>query len=232
MIRIVDSTNRRAVERAALARADARCRHRAARRRRSSPPCAATATAALVRYARDLDRPQRPDRGLARRDAPRGARRCRRRCARQFAPRRGTSARSPQRQVPRGWRARVAPGVTVEQRVVPLDRVGCYVPAGRYPLPSSLLMTAIPADAAGVGEVVAVCPRPAPVVMAAALEAGVSRLFRVGGAHAVAALAYGTRDDSARGQDRRARATATWLRPRRWWPPTAASTSTPARRKS
>ena len=48
--------------------------------------------------------------------------------------------------MPRGWRTRVAPGVTVEQRVVPLDRVGCYVPAGRYPLPSSLLMTAIPAD--------------------------------------------------------------------------------------
>jgi histidinol dehydrogenase len=96
------------------------------------------------------------------------------------------------RQVPRGWRTRVAPGVTVEQRVLPLDRVGCYVPAGRYPLPSSLLMTAIPAAAAGVREVVAVCPRPAPVVMAAALEAGVSRLFRVGGAHAVAALAYGT----------------------------------------
>src|SRR5688500_14096650 len=97
------------------------------------------------------------------------------------------------RQVPRGWQVQVADGVTVEQRVVPLDRVGCYVPGGRYPLPSSLLMTAIPAVAAGVGEVVAVCPRPAPVVMAAALEAGVSRLFRVGGAHAAAALAYGTR---------------------------------------
>jgi histidinol dehydrogenase len=54
-------------------------------------------------------------------------------------------------------------------------------------------MTAIPAVSAGVGEVIAVCPRPEPVVMAAALEAGVSRLFRVGGAHAIAALAYGTR---------------------------------------
>jgi histidinol dehydrogenase len=97
------------------------------------------------------------------------------------------------RQVPRGWRAQVTPGVTVEQRVVPLDRVGCYVPGGRYPLPSSLLMTAIPAAAAGVSEVVVVCPRPDPVVMAAAIEAGVSRLFRIGGAHAVAALAYGTR---------------------------------------
>jgi histidinol dehydrogenase len=97
------------------------------------------------------------------------------------------------RQVPRGWRQRVAPGVTVEQRIVPLDRVGCYVPGGRYPLPSSLLMTAIPAAAAGVREIVVVCPRPAPVVMAAALEAGVSRMFRIGGAHAIAALAYGTR---------------------------------------
>lgn len=96
------------------------------------------------------------------------------------------------RQVPRGSKTRVAPGVTVEQRVLPLDRVGCYVPGGRYPLPSSLLMTAIPARVAGVAEVVAVCPRPEPAVLAAALEAGVSRLFRVGGAHAVAALAYGT----------------------------------------
>jgi histidinol dehydrogenase len=87
----------------------------------------------------------------------------------------------------------VAPGVIVEQRIVPLDRVGCYVPGGRYPLPSSLLMTAIPAVAAGVREVIAVCPRPEPVVMAAALEAGISRLFRIGGAQAIAALAYGTK---------------------------------------
>jgi histidinol dehydrogenase len=97
------------------------------------------------------------------------------------------------RQVPRGWRISPMPGVSIEQRIIPLDRVGCYVPGGRYPLPSSLLMTAIPAVAAGVAEVIAVCPRPEPVVMAAALEAGVSRLFRIGGAHAVAAMAYGTR---------------------------------------
>jgi histidinol dehydrogenase len=97
------------------------------------------------------------------------------------------------KQVPRGWRAQVAPGISVEQRVVPLDRVGCYVPGGRYPLPSSLLMTAIPAAAAGVEEIIAVCPRPEPAVMLAALEAGVARLFQLGGAHAVAAMAYGTR---------------------------------------
>lgn len=97
------------------------------------------------------------------------------------------------RQVPRAWRVSTAPGVTITQRVTPLDRVGCYVPGGRYPLPSSLLMTAIPARTAGVREVIAVCPRPDATVMFAALEAGVDRLLRIGGAHAVAALAYGTR---------------------------------------
>ena len=97
------------------------------------------------------------------------------------------------RQLPRGWRLDTAPGVTIEQRVLPLDRVGCYVPGGRYPLASSLLMTAVPARVAGVREVIAVCPKPDPTVMAAALEAGVTRLFRIGGAHAIAALAYGTR---------------------------------------
>jgi histidinol dehydrogenase len=113
------------------------------------------------------------------------------------------------RQLPRGWITTTAPGVSIEQRVTPLDRVACYVPGGRYPLPSSLLMTAIPARVAGVRDVIAVCPRPDATVMLAALEAGRGvrgargtghgihgthgvRLFRVGGAHAIAALAYGT----------------------------------------
>ena len=97
------------------------------------------------------------------------------------------------RQLPQTWATSVVPGVVIEQRVTPLERVGCYVPGGRFPLPSSLLMTALPARVAGVADVIAVCPRPEPAVMTAALEAGVTRLFRVGGAHAVAALAYGTR---------------------------------------
>ena len=79
------------------------------------------------------------------------------------------------KQVPKGWRTTVAPGVVIEQRVTPLDRVGCYVPGGRHPLPSSLLMTAIPARAAGVPEVIATCPDPAPAVLAAAVEAKVTR---------------------------------------------------------
>ena len=96
-------------------------------------------------------------------------------------------------QRPREFRVRPRPGVTVEQRVVPLERVGCYVPGGRYPLPSSLLMTTIPARVAGVPEVVVCSPSVDPVVLAAAVEAGVDRFFRIGGAHAVAAMAYGTR---------------------------------------
>ena len=96
-------------------------------------------------------------------------------------------------QLPRPFRVRIAPGVTVEQRVRPLDRIGCYVPGGRYPLPSTLLMTAIPARVAGVGELIVACPRPDAVVCAAAREAGVTRLFRIGGAQAIAALAFGTR---------------------------------------
>ncbi len=101
-------------------------------------------------------------------------------------------ARVAARQIPKHFDVEVVPGVQVEQRVEPLERVGCYVPGGRFPLPSSLLMTAVPARVAGVRTIIAVCPRPEGSVMAAALEAGVTRLFRVGGAHAVAALAYGT----------------------------------------
>src|SRR4029079_7335684 len=101
-------------------------------------------------------------------------------------------ARVAQAQRPLSRRVRVAPCVTVEQTVRPLDRVGCYVPGGRYPLPSTLLMTAIPARVAGVPEIIAACPRPDPIVLAAAEAAGVPRLFRLGGAHAIAALAFGT----------------------------------------
>ena len=104
----------------------------------------------------------------------------------------GAIARVAFRQIPKHWDVAAAPGVAIEQRVEPLARVGCYVPGGRFPLPSSLLMTAVPARVAGVRDVVVVCPKPAPVVMAAALEARVTRLFRVGGPHAIAAMAYGT----------------------------------------
>ena len=87
-------------------------------------------------------------------------------------------------------------GTLLGQKVTPLDRVGIYVPGGKAAYPSSVLMNAIPAHVAGVGEIVMVVPTPGgeknPLVLAAAHVAGVSRAFTLGGAQAVAALAYGT----------------------------------------
>jgi histidinol dehydrogenase len=77
--------------------------------------------------------------------------------------------------------------------VHPLGSVGCYVPGGRYPLPSTLLMTVIPAQVAGVKQIRVVSPRPAPAMLAAAALLGVREFYRVGGAQAIAALAYGTK---------------------------------------
>ncbi len=97
-----------------------------------------------------------------------------------------------EKQMPRDWDFEPSPGLSVGQRVRPLDSVGCYVPSGRHPLPSTLLMTAIPAQVAGVRRIVAVSPKPAPEVLAAAAMLGITEFNRIGGAQAVAALAYGT----------------------------------------
>lgn len=95
-------------------------------------------------------------------------------------------------QKPQEWRREIHPGVSVGQMVRPLESVGCYVPGGRYPLPSTLLMTVIPPQVAGVPRIVVVSPHPAPATLAAAAFLGVSEFYRIGGAHAIAALAYGT----------------------------------------
>ena len=97
-----------------------------------------------------------------------------------------------ERQKPVAW-MRTQHGLTVGQLVRPLDAVGCYVPGGRYPLISTLLMTAIPAKVAGVARVSVVSPNPPGELLAAAHELGIEEFYRVGGAHAVAALAYGTK---------------------------------------
>lgn len=96
-------------------------------------------------------------------------------------------------QKPEEWRRSTHPGVEVGQVLRPLRSAGCYVPGGRYPLPSTLLMTVIPAQVAGVQEIRVVSPRPAQETLAAAFVLGVSEFYRVGGAQAIAALAYGTR---------------------------------------
>ncbi|MBB1162640.1 histidinol dehydrogenase [Aquariibacter albus] len=96
----------------------------------------------------------------------------------------------------RSWSYRDEDGSLLGQKVTPLDRVGIYVPGGKAAYPSSVLMNAIPAQVAGVGEIVMVVPTPRgeknPLVLAAAYVAGVHRAFTLGGAQAVAALAYGT----------------------------------------
>lgn len=85
-----------------------------------------------------------------------------------------------------------APGIVTERRWLPLDAVGLCVPSGRAPLPSSLVMTAVPALVAGVGRVVVVSPSPSDSILVAARELGLDELYAIGGAQAVAALAYGT----------------------------------------
>ena len=94
------------------------------------------------------------------------------------------------------WQYRDDDGTLLGQKVTPLDRVGIYVPGGKAAYPSSVLMNAIPAQVAGVGEIIMVVPTPKgeknPLVLAAAHVAGVTRVFTLGGAQAVAALAYGT----------------------------------------
>ena len=190
VIRIIESSDERAVA-AILDRSPARNAKVERAVARIVADVRARGDAAVREYARRFDgldggfeiSPAEMRRGAAR--VPATVKRAIRAAARSI---RQVAAK----QVLRGWRLSPVAGVRIEQRVTPLDRAGCYVPGGRYPLPSSLLMTAIPARAAGVREIIAVCPKPDPVVLCAALEAGVTRLFRLGGAHAVAALAYGT----------------------------------------
>ncbi|HWI38741.1 MAG TPA: histidinol dehydrogenase [Burkholderiales bacterium] len=97
-----------------------------------------------------------------------------------------------ERQLQSSWDYREPDGTRLGQRVTALERVGLYVPGGKAAYPSSVLMNAVPAKVAGVREIVMVSPNPSPMVLAAAAIAGVDRILALGGAHAVAALAYGT----------------------------------------
>lgn len=93
-------------------------------------------------------------------------------------------------QKPKEW-TRSSKGILLSQLVRPLDSCGCYVPGGRFPLVSTLMMTVIPAQVAGVKNIRVVSPHPSSEVLAAAAMLGVREFYRVGGAQAIAALAYG-----------------------------------------
>ncbi|HVB55059.1 MAG TPA: histidinol dehydrogenase [Candidatus Acidoferrales bacterium] len=97
------------------------------------------------------------------------------------------------RQKPQEWTFEVEPGVRVGQRVRAIESIGCYLPGGRFSLFSTLLMTVIPAQEAGVRRIVVASPQPGPALLAVAERLGIESVARVGGAQAIAALAYGTR---------------------------------------
>ncbi len=96
------------------------------------------------------------------------------------------------RQKPQAWTLHIEPGVRASQRVRPIETVGCYLPGGRFSLVSTLLMTAVPAQEAGVPNIVITSPQPGDELLAAAEQLGLRQIARVGGAQAIAALAYGT----------------------------------------
>jgi len=98
-----------------------------------------------------------------------------------------------EQQLPRNWSLNVESGVSIRQLVRPLERIGCYIPGGRFALLSTLVMTAVPAQVAGVGHILAVCPRPNDALLATAELLGVTEFARIGGAQAIAAMAYGTK---------------------------------------
>ncbi len=101
--------------------------------------------------------------------------------------------RVAERQRPREWTVQVEPGVKVGQIVRPIDTIGCYIPGGRFALVSTLVMTVIPAQVAGVRRIIVVCPQPNDELLAVADLLGITELGQIGGAQAIAALAYGTK---------------------------------------
>jgi histidinol dehydrogenase len=101
--------------------------------------------------------------------------------------------RVAEKQLPKPWTVEVEPGVKISQVVRPIDSIACYIPGGRFALVSTMVMTVVPAMVAGVRHIQVACPRPNAALLASASVLGVTRVARMGGAQAIAALAYGTK---------------------------------------
>jgi len=148
---------------------------------------------ALIEYAKRLDGLDRPSVRVAAREL-RGA-------AGYVAPELRIAVETAsanirafaQAQLPQPKQQTLAPGLCVGQIVRPLDAIAAYIPSGRYPLPSTLMMTVIPAQVAGVPRICVASPRPSLPIYGVAALLGVEEVFQMGGAHAIAAFAYGTR---------------------------------------
>ena len=193
MLRIIHSGNRKAIAHLFQARQSSLAEAEAVARRIAGE-VRTEGDRALVRFARQFDQVDLAKTGFtvtreeirkAYRDVPQEFLAALRLAAANIRA-------AARRQLPRAWKFATQAGVKVSQMIRPLDRVACYVPGGLFPLPSTVLMSVIPAQVAGVREVLVTSPRPAPAVLVAADVMGIKKIFRLGGAQAVAAFAYGT----------------------------------------
>ncbi len=193
MIRIIHSTDKNSLGRLLQART-ASFKEAEATARRIIEDVRRHGDRALVRYARQFDGVDLRRAGFlvtryeirrAYREVPKGVVRALGLAARNIRA-------AARRQLPRPWLETNGSGVRVGQIVRPLERVVCYVPGGRFPLPSTVLMSVVPAQIAGVREILITSPRSAPAVLVAADILGIKKIFRLGGAQAIGAFAYGT----------------------------------------
>lgn len=131
---------------------------------------------------------------ISRRDITKSWQRCPQQVKRSLSVAKKNIQTFHKRQLPTNWKQKSKNGVTLGQLFIPLEKIGIYVPGGSAPLVSTVLMTAVPAKAAGVKDIIMVSPPPInPFILAAAYLAGVTKVYQVGGAQAIAALAYGTK---------------------------------------
>ena len=148
---------------------------------------------ALLQYARRLDGLDRPTVRVPARELTQAARHLAPELRAAVATASENIRAYARTQLPRESMSALQPGLALGQIVRPLDAVAAYIPSGRYPLPSTLMMTVIPAQVAGVKNVCVASPRAAPEIWGAASLLKVTRVFQMGGAHAIAAFAFGTR---------------------------------------
>jgi len=151
--------------------------------------------AALVQWTRKLDRNDLAEEGLwvSRAEMTAAKRRVGPDFIRAVQHAAANVRRVAQEQVPQPWALQTEPGVRLTQLIRPIDSIGCYIPGGRFALFSTMIMTVVPAQVAGVRRIVVVCPAANDQVLATAALLGVNHLARIGGAQAIAALAYGTK---------------------------------------
>lgn len=148
---------------------------------------------ALLEYARQFDNLQRRGVRVPEAELAAAARACTPKFQRAVKQAAANIRAYAKRQMPREWMGETAPGLRLGQVVRPLDTVAAYIPAGRYPLPSTVLMTVVPAQVAGVPNVCIASPKAVLEVFGTAEILGVRQVFQMGGAQAIAAFAYGTR---------------------------------------